>query len=130
MFVFVCAAVSKEKMFLFPKYQPCRVFREPGLSSSFFISGFLKCPFANMASFALGRSVSTTHAVRDFARKTGQPVQTRDGGIRLCDCWDGIQSNFNWQVDRILKTFLLSPKYTELKKKKRSSDGAVLLKRG
>lgn len=69
-----------------------------------------------------------------FCPKTGQPVQTGDGSIHLYDCWEGIQSNFNWQVDRILETFLLSPKYTRAKKKKKSGDGqscgAALLKHG
>lgn len=67
--------------------------------------------------------------------KTGQPVQTRDGSIRLYDCWEAIQSNFNWQVGRILETFLLSPKYTRAKKKKKKSSdgqscGAALRKHG
>lgn len=63
----------------------------------------------------------TPLASQRFCPKTGQPVQTRDGSIHLYDCRERVQSNFNWQVDRILETFLLSPKYTRAKKKKKKA---------
>lgn len=65
-------------------------------------------------------SVNNTHGslLREQPQKTGQSVQARDGSIHLFDCREWIQSNFNWQVERIPETSLLSPKHTRSKSKK------------
>lgn len=73
LFVLLC---RKRKRSSFQNHQRCRLFREPPLSSSLFFPAFLKCSFANMVSFALGPSASTTQA-RDFALK--QFSQSRRG---------------------------------------------------
>lgn len=61
LFVLLC---RKRKRSSFQNHQRCGLFRQPQLSSSFFCPAFLKCSFANMASFTLRRAASTIHAIR------------------------------------------------------------------
>lgn len=112
---------EKRKHIWFPNHHPCRVCKEalPSSSSSSF-SVFLRCSFTNMVPLALRlpASIIYTACLSEIFSKTGQPVQARDGSIHLFDCQEQIQSNFNWQVERIPETFLLSPKHTRSKSKK------------
>lgn len=118
--VFVCAAGGKEKTDLVSKSSALQGLLKPQPSSSSSSSVLLRCSFTNMVPLALGLPASIIHTapLSEICPKTGQPVQARDGSIHLFDCRERIQSNFNWQVERIPETFLLSPKHTRSKSKK------------
>lgn len=73
----------------------------------------------------LPASIIYTACLSENFSKTGQPVQARDESIHLFDCREQIQSNFNWQEERIPETFLLSPKHTRSKSKKGAAMGRV-----
>lgn len=118
---------NRKKQIWFPNHQALQALLKPRPSSSSCFSAFLRCSFANMVPLPLRLLASIIHTapLSEIGPKTGQPVQARDGSIRLFDCREWIQSNFNWQVERIPETFLLSPKHTRSKSKKGAAVGRV-----
>lgn len=120
MIVFVCAAGGKERAALVSKSSTLQGLHK---ASTLLFSLLLFSPrrsFTNRVPLALWPPVVIIHIACFWKScpKTGQAVQARDGSIHLFDYREWIQSNFNWQVERIPETSPLSPKYTRSKSKK------------